>query len=358
MAQTQYYAPGELYFSAIFGGGIYRRTGEMVPDPLAGGGDAQPTAPLLVSLRTGETFFPKLLGPNSARRCREQILSPAPRAHILWPSDLLHLDPAQRADCGLTVAGSRPAPESQPADALLFPWGDYPAMVPARRMLDRLEAVNWRSPQVRRMAVEIVRGLEELNRGGYCYGDIHPSRIRFLDSGGVFFDYSNLVFSLRAPAVDLPQVEDCPVEFAEPALIQGRIPRADLHTQNYSLCALLFYLFLGRYPYDGRLLTGYLDDTPQQHYVKFRDYHKMPVFIFDPDDTQNSLGAFWEERQVIALWEELPQSLRELFIPTLGRENALRTAPVNNPTPSAWLRAFRELGWCGEEEGETHAERV
>ena len=103
---------------------------------------------------------------------------------------------------------------------------------------------------------------------------------------------------------------------------------------------------IGQYAYDGRLLTGYADDTIQTHYVKFRDYHKMPVFIFDPKDDQNALGAFFEEQQVIDLWNELPDALKTLFIQTLSQGNAERTTSVNNPTPSMWLKTFEELGWC------------
>ena len=110
-------------------------------------------------------------------------------------------------------------------------------------------------------------------------------------------------------------------------------------------CFLFFFLFLGQYAYDGRLLTGYADDTIQTHYVKFRDYHKMPVFIFDPTDTQNSLGAFFEEQQVITTWNEIPENLKRLFIRTLRQQNAERTVFVNNPTPSTWLKCFKDLGW-------------
>ena len=96
------------------------------------------------------------------------------------------------------------------------------------------------------------------------------------------------------------------------------------------MCASIL-LFFGQYCYDGRLLTGYVDDSIQKHYVKFRDYHKMPVFIFDPQDQQNALGAFDEERQVIELWEECPKILQELFIMTLSQSNAERNGKVVNP---------------------------
>lgn len=358
MSASKYRDPGKLYYSLIYGGGIYEWNGQRVQDPLGGDRGEGRTSPLLTNLLTGESFFLKRLPESVRGRFRARVMVPPRNEHILWPSDMVHLEEEQREACGLFVAQeytAAPAAEQEGADALLFPYGGYPRMVDGLRKLSQIESPNWKVREVRRMAVEIVRALEGLNRSGYFYADFHLSRLYFADTGTAFLDFSNLVFSLRdcvgREADTACRVEQgaYPLEFADPALVRGLALHADLHSQNYSLCALLFYLFLGRYPYDGRLLTGYVDDTPQQHYVKFRDYHMMPVFIFDPEDTKNSLGAFWEEQQVIELWEELPWELREMFIRTLRQENAERTGLVNNPTPSTWLRCFQELGWCGDQ---------
>lgn len=361
MSANKYRVPSDLYYSVIYGGGIYEWNGQKVQDPLGGDRGEGRTSPLLTNLITGETFFLKRLPESVRDRFRARVLTPPRNEHVRWPSDMVHLEEAQRETCSLFVAqeySPAPAAEQEGVDALLFPYGGYPKMVDGLRRLSQVEAPSWKVQEIRSMAVEIARALESLNRSGYLYADIHLSRIYFSDVGTVYLDFSNLIFSLqdsvgrRADMVCRVEQGEYPLEFADPALVRGLTPHVDLHSQNYSLCALFFYLFLGRYPYDGRLLTGYMDDTLQRHYVKFRDYHKMPVFIFDPEDTENSLGAFWEEQQVIELWEELPGKLREMFIRTLRRENAERTGAVNNPTPSTWLRCFRELGWC-EEKKET-----
>lgn len=357
MRAKKYRDPSELYYSSIYGGGIYEWNGELVQDPLSGDREEGASSPLLTNLLTGEVFFLKRLAAGERARAVEQILAPARNEHILWPSDVVHLNEAQQAACSLFVAREyAPTPSAREGtDALLFPYGGYPGMTNAQRWLSRIESPSWKSEAVRSMAVEIARTLESINRCGYFYADMHLARIYFSGSGRAYFDFSNLVFSMQssvgpeAGTVCAVTPGEYPIEFADPALVQGTAPHADLHAQNYSLCALFFYLFLGRYPYDGRLLTGYVDDTPQRHYVKFRDYHKMPVFIFDPVDTSNSLGAFWEEQQVIELWRELPGQLRELFVQTLRQENAERRAAVNNPTPSTWLLRFEELGWCEKE---------
>ena len=361
MKAKRYYSQTDLYHSAVFGSGIYEWNGQLVQDPLCGDKGEGHLSPLLTNIITGEQFFMKRFHCGSKLRESyiQRILTPPINRHVLWPSDMIELTREQQASCSLFVAQEytpTPTPDGDRAgaSALLFPYGGYPRVVNGIRKLAQLDSPNWTVREVRQMAVEIARALESVNKSGYFYTDMHLSRIYFHDDGTVYLDFSNLIFSFRdAAGWDAGQVcavEDAeyPIEFADPAVVRELVPNVDFHSQNFSLCALFFYLFVGQYPYDGRLLTGYADDTVQTHYMKFRDYHKMPVFIFDPKDDQNALGAFYEEQQVIDLWEGLPQGLKELFIRTLRQENAERTVPVNNPTPSMWLKCFREAGWCEE----------
>lgn len=358
MTANKYRVQSDLFYSTVYGRGVYEWTGQLVQDPLGGDRGEGRVSPLLSNINTGELFFLKRVPEYSRARYRQRILLPPRNEHILWPSDMVQLDEEQRRLCSLFAAQEytptpTPGEARDEADALLFPYGGYPMMMDGIRRLSQIGTPNWKNPAVREMAVEIARALEGVNRSGYVYSDIHLSRMYFTEQNEVFLDFSNLIYNFRdivgrnAANVCRTEPGSYPIEFADPAVVQGQIPFADLHSQNYSLCALLFYLFLGRYAYDGRLLDDYrLDDTVQQHYIKFREYHKMPVFIFDPEDTTNSLGAFWEEQQVIDLWEELPASLRGLFTRTLRQENVNRVKPVNNPTASTWLRCFEELGWC------------
>lgn len=359
MKSKGYYSQSDLYYSTVYGSGIYEWNGQYVQDPLCGDNGEGHLSPLLTNIITGEQFFVKRFSCNNKmHNCyRKRILTLPVNKHILWPSDMITLSDEQQRDCSLFVAQEytpTPTPNEERigSRALLFPYGGYPLVVNGIRKLSQIESPNWKIKEIRQMAVEIVRALESINRSGYFYTDIHLSRVYFNDDGSVYLDFSNLIFSFK-DAVGDEAKEVChldateyPIEFADPAVVRGLIPNVDFHSQNYSVCALFFYLFLGQYAYDGRLLTGYADDTIQTHYMKFRDYHKMPVFIFDPKDDQNALGAFFEEQQVIDLWNELPDALKTLFIQTLSQGNAERTTSVNNPTPSMWLKTFEELGWC------------
>ena len=367
MSSKKYYIEEDLYYSTVYGGGVYEWDGKQrVQDPLCGGSEL---SPLLVNHITGESFFMKRLecSGEMLERYRRRILMPPANDHVLWPSDMVEYtdmgDDDQKEPCTLFVsreyvADPTPVGRRSGGVALLFPYGGYPPMVEGTRLLAQIPNPNWKEPKIQRMAVQIALALESLNRTGYVYNDMHLSRMYFLENGKTYFDFSELIVSFQdlvsrqAQRYCSVKPEYYPVEFADPAVVRELVTHPDFNSQNYSLCALYFYLFMGRYAYDGRLLTGYVDDTIQNHYMKFRDYHKMPVFIFDPKNTENAIGAFFEEEQVIELWQESPAELRELFVSTLAQGNAERTAPVDNPTPSQWLAVFRKLGWYNPNENQ------
>lgn len=359
MKAKRYYDYAEVYHSSVFGNGTYEWNDDVVQDPLCGDTGDGAISPLLTNVKTGELFFMKRFecGDKLFHCYKERIIAPPPSQYVLWPSDMLELNQSQRAACTLFLArdyseSPKPIIARDDSRAFLFPYGGYPFMMNAVRKLAQLDQINWKNPQIRQMAVSLAKALEDLNRSGYFYVDFHLSRLYFKADNTAFLDFSSLIFTfddlrrMNVEEICHLEPEEYPIEFADPAVVRRLIAHVDYHSQNYSLCALFFYLFVGRYAYDGRLLTGYADDSPQTHYTKFRDYHKVPVFIFDPEDPQNGLGIFYEDQQVIELWEELPECLRELFVKTLRRENAEREVQVNNPTPSTWLKCFEELGWC------------
>lgn len=348
---------GKLLYSCIYGSGIYQNTGQMVQDPLGGDNGEGRLSPLIRSVITGEEFYMKRINCPSqlCEKYRNRINCPPNRSHILWPVDMLNLDDKD-IECSMYVSQEY---TDTPTDihlrggnlGLLFPYGGYPTMINGLRRLQQIGSLTWKKPEVRKIASQIIKAIENINRCGYVYEDIHLSRIFFMDNDEVYLNFSGLalsmedVFSNDAISTCSIQGNEYPIEFADPAVYRGLHKTLDFQAQNFSLTALLFYLLMGQYPYDGRLLTGYVDDGIQHHYVKFRDYIKMPIFIFDPDDKQNALGAFAEEEAVIDLWKELPNQLKTVFISTLRQSNAERTEYSDNPTPSMWLNCFRMVGW-------------
>lgn len=364
MSGKGYIQPEELLFSCIFGGGVYKETGQYVQDPIGGDDGKGHLSPLLKNVITGEEFFIKRLDCSDFmyNRYRDRILKPPKRNHILWPTDMIMLGSAQMDKCNLTVEqeysdASTQNEEQNGIRALLFPYAGYPKRINAIRRLGEIGQKNWKNASVRKIAVKILEAIDEINRCGYIYGDIHLSRIFFDERNEVYFNFSNLVFSYadtysdEAEIICSMQTNSYPIEFADPSIIQGKQRVIDFQAQNFSLCSLLFYLFFGRYAYDGLLLDDHRYDgddrdlSSPRHYIKFREYHKMPVFIFDSRDTRNELGVFDEEQQIIDLWQECPGELKDLFASTLKQENAERTIHYDNPTPRNWLNCLNSIGW-------------
>lgn len=354
------YKSEDLLYSCIFGSGIYRVTKESVMDPLFGEGDEDRYSPILRNDITGEEFYMKLLNcsPEMYGKYSDRITNPPVRTHLLWPADMVDL---QDKDIGCSLFVSTQYTDDPDSDnnwqchrALLFPYGEYPHMINGAQRLKQIKNATWKNPEIRKIAYQLVKALDEINRSGYSYQDFHLSKFFFLDNDEIYLDFSSLAISLADCVSGDTETErmlednEYPLEFADPAVFNRKHDSFDFDSQNYSLTAFLFYLFIGIYPYDGRLLTGFMDDNIQRHYVKFRNYLKMPVFVFDPDDTHNALGAFAEDEEVIELWEELPDLLKSLFINTLKKSNAERETAVSNPTPGMWMACFDALGWNKE----------
>lgn len=370
MLLDKYLNESELFFSVISGSGYYRWTGKMVQDPLGGDG-GKTVCPLFANAKTGERFFARRVSGFGSQAGEKELIflytsqinRPAPREEILWPSDLIRLEGEPAFSCDALVerrymvGGESQAKEEAGALALLFPYGDFPALEDGERYLASVGSLDWRNKKVQSLICQIAAAFDRLNRRQYLYLDIHMKRLFFKRDGSLFFDFSNLIFagnfSGGMPMEDLLGKKGkkaalpgaYPVEFAEPAVVSGKQETLDANSQNYSLAALFFYLMFGRYPYEGKLMDGYSDQNEREHYEKFRDYHKMPVFIFDPLDDSNRLGDFAEEQAVIELWNELPGELRTLFLKTLIQSNATREVKVSNPGPDQWLSCFKRMGW-------------
>lgn len=356
--QLKYIQASDLIFSMVYGNGIYRWTGSVVMDPLHPNIDM--SAPLLENIKNGELYFIKrITGPDAASNTyRSLVKHPPKRERAFWPSDLILLDLLNAPTSDLFIEqfyGNHWADENSSNRgrlALLFPYREYRGVEDGVWHLKQAGKVNWRNPRIRDMIVQIAKGFYELNQYGYVYLDFHFSRFFFKEDGSLFFDFTNLLFFNREKQNRLATGEQgmlsgsYPIEFAEPAIVQQKKSALDVNSQNYSLTALFFYLMFHRYAYEGSLMDGYRDQTEREHYNKFRDYHKMPVFIFDPEDSSNALGDFEEEQEVNALWEELPQALKDMFIQTLRKSHVEQSDVWKAPSPEEWLACLRDLGWC------------
>lgn len=355
-----YLKTDDLIFSEWYGGNLYSLSEQSVSSPLPCSEEYGCSSPLLCNINTGEEYFLKRFDPVMipAFRMKQYLLHPPCRKHILWPCDMILFPNREKAGvCTLFVSREYSEDLTPPAQrtencALLFRAGGFPPLVNAGERLSRIADRSWKNPEIRRIARNFLEAVQSINETGYLYGDIHLSRIYFSDEDEVFFDFSNLIYSF-SDAETFP--ETCradtgwyPLEFGDPYIASGVSHVLDYRAQNFSICSFLFYLFLGEFPYNGLALEEKADDNLQHHYDKFRTYHKIAVFVFDPEDHSNRLSFFEENQQAEQSWEDLPEDLKEIFICVLRKENAMRTDPCEIPTPKEWLSLMKQKKWLEE----------
>ena len=122
MSGKGYIQAEELLFSCIFGGGVYKETGQYVQDPIGGDNGKGHLSPLLKNVITGEEFFIKRLDCSDFmhNRYQDRILKPPKRNHILWPTDMIMLGSSQMDKCNLTVDRNIPMHQHKMKNRMAF----------------------------------------------------------------------------------------------------------------------------------------------------------------------------------------------------------------------------------------------
>ena len=265
-------AEDSVYFSALRGGMIYRYR-RMGADPFPGAdwfprkapkrkADSPILSPLLGAGKKETFFLRKIVVTGEAHflHIARKILRPPRTDGILWPADLLILSNRQNAKCRSAAARvytDRPPPPMtlragpfalafrNPRDFLANPYEFRAENFAEAQRKEPFAPCNWKNPSVRAFIVDTLEILQALNLDGYYYNDFHLSRV-FLtgERKSPLLDYSELILSSEDAGFPLADKERCnyPPEFADPAVMRGVIPTPDAHSQNYSLCAFLFYL--------------------------------------------------------------------------------------------------------------------
>lgn len=348
----KYIDESDLYFSELKGNKVYCWNKESDIDPTDVSGSRK--CPVFVNVRTDEEFLVKTIrrGENE-RQYRGAVYHPANVENVFWPVDLLRIsDTAVQApwmESAFGINGDEEYTGREEWMIALFPCRNYSVSKTVQDELSQLNKINWREQRIQNVILRILEGFQKLNEQGYLCLDLDFRHLYLRDDGSVFFSYSDLLIAedkfRRWGKEGTLKKGEYPFEFAEPALVQGQNLAADLRMQNYGLAAMLFYLMIGRYPYDGPLMAGITDTNEVEHVHKFEVYHKNPVFIFDKQDPTNHLGEFAADGRVIELWDSLPASIQILFARALGKESALRMTPDQNASPEDWLDCLKNEGW-------------
>lgn len=193
-----------------------------------------------------------------------------------------------------------------------------------------------------RIVRRIVQDAARFYRCGYAYYGWYAERIYCDREGGqIFYDECSST-AMPEPEHPFPE-EDLALLYCDPFRTSYG---ADL--DYFSLAVLLFYVLIGKYPYDGRLMDGVGRATPVEQSAWYHIYRKNCIFIFDPENRVNSVGTFAHEAQFGNRWLRLPEDVRTVFTEIFTAHGADKLTPA----PDELLRRcafFREESVHGDQ---------
>ena len=361
-----YLKKDSLYYSVLYGCGVYSLTGEGVADSISGEESTGFSSTLY-----GENFFARAFGraleKEEIEDYKRLVLSPPDVKNILWPIDFVEVGKEQSVEGVARVDNAYAydiAKEKVSAKDYVFLFSNkaYPQSISLEEYLEQLEHryggglsdrskwQNYQNPEILALARALVEKIDALNREGYLYLDFHHSRIRLVNKE-IYLDFSNLIYDMEniyKGRVYKPTFEKLPIEFTEPELYTGQKKNIDFTAQNYSLASILFYLLVGRHAYDGILRAADIDDSSYNHYIKFEKMCNSPIFIFDKQDMANHPGHEAKDEALLERWGAYPKMLRYMFTKALsrkveyGQETSYRYQE-ELPTPRQWLNLLYTL---------------
>ena len=181
-------------------------------------------------------------------------------------------------------------------------------------------------------AINIVNAFRTFHRKGMAYYDIND--------GGFFID----------PDTGDVRICDCdnakaagdgtnPLVYGKPGYMAPEIVAnqvlPDMRTDFHSVAVILFQMFVGGHPFDGRKLNGVMwtDDAMKKL------YGTDPVFIFNPNDESNRPVAGVHSNP-INMWPLIPKKMKDKFVRTFvdGIKN-----PSRRTTDNGWIEALNQF---------------
>ncbi len=283
----------QLYYSTLSGWNQYRLTGTSCQWKEA---EQYPEA---VHQRTGECFHLRPLeGKYHAEQYAYYTEHPAP-VQFVWPLDAAAKPHAKQY---YGVFRNLPADKMQSL-------ADF---VTRRNVMEEPEDARCAAEYARRILCDAAA----LYADGYAYYGWQAERI-YISGNGLRYDFSSSTDRIQ-PEKAYPSDGRSKL-YCDPAKAAFG---ADL--DYFAVAVLLFYILIGKYPYDGRLMDGVGAATELEQAAWYEAYRKNCVFIFDRNDHRNSVGTFAHEAKFGQRWEALPADVRAVFTETFCGRSAGR----------------------------------
>lgn len=318
------------FYSRISGYNMYERlSGEAEVPGLGVCGQMQ-------HMDTGELFYAMKQEPSDAfyRRMTAVIESRLPDREWIWPCDLVE-----------NAAGEC---------MLLFAMEAYPQYPRVLDVAERHSGID--DPQVLQTALWMLDRFSALWDNGFITADFDLSHYTYdaaRNMGSIAFS-TVTVAKLSAKAGEkapfylikpVSRIADCrglcdPYGFSE----QHDQYQFDNKSFLIAVAATMFYLLIGRMPYDGALQDDDRYDmvmNPERFWGHCYAYR--PYFIMDEiDGARNPIGEYPEEMEQLARFARLSPKLKEMFCQSLRHDGVMRMTLNPRYMPQEWKLALLE----------------
>jgi large subunit ribosomal protein L7/L12 len=259
------------------------------------------------------------------------IRKPVDLKHYIWPVDVVALyDPSGR-----------------PRYALVFPIRALPVFESISALLANDLHAGWQRPWVKKFVENLLEAWCRFDDSRYAYHEFSLDNMFYQkETFATMFDFS---FSTQkvASLYDTRPVSKKRItpDYADSYYyVDTRNSLMDLASDYYSIAVILFKLLVGRLPYQGKVMEHEPNANEQEHKNWLRIYHKNTYFIFDQRDETNHIGGetgFAKDETFVDRWNELPESVRNMFHNVFQTANVLRTADnLHFYSPHAWRDAL------------------
>ena len=180
-------------------------------------------------------------------------------------------------------------------------------------------------------AMKICDGFMMLHRHGYSYQDLNDGNffIRPTDGDVLICDNDNV----------MPQGEMSGImgkaRYMAPEIVAGGKP--DKYSDRFSLSVILFMLFFGNHPFEGKKVVACPCMTEA---FEKRFYGSEALFIYDNDDKSN-LPVRGVHQNVIRRWPLFPSILKQTFIEQFDRQKLQN--PSERMAEIDWLKPLMRV---------------
>jgi serine/threonine protein kinase len=254
-------------------------------------------------------WYTKKYSDNFYNNLKENINQGEPSKSFLWP---LMLTTKQNGSFGYVM-------ELRKKD--FFEFGDF---LLAKKKFQSISAMI-------EAALQICEGFYHLHIRGYSYQDINDGNFFINPQTGdvLICDNDNVTAQGQNTGI-LGKAR-----YMAPEIIAGQKP--DKYSDYFSLAVILFMLFYGNHPFEGKKVVScpcMTEENERKH------YGSEAIFILDKNDRSN-LPVRGVHHNVIRRWPLFTKVLQDAFIEAFSQE--LIKNPTKRVMESRWEKTIRQV---------------